>query len=67
MVLSGGSVSAAAQRLGRSREQISNIAWGIVTSWALEFERRPTPRYNERGDGSEQRTFVERPTAVPSP
>jgi hypothetical protein len=40
-VLAGGSVRAAAQALGRSREHVSNTAWRNVTAWALEaFEER---------------------------
>ena len=35
-VLEGGSVQAAATRIGRSREHTSNTVWRTVTSWVLD-------------------------------
>jgi hypothetical protein len=58
IVLEGGSVRAAALRLGRSREHISNTAWRTVTLWVLEEFERHRWVSDRRGDRVAQHDIV---------
>lgn len=50
-VLANGSVQAAARRIVKSREHVSNTAWRVVTLWVLdEFERRLVELSRSRDD-----------------